>query len=107
MPNFGFASNFNHPSSIPNFNPYYRSMMRYQFQTPQFNGYMQMVNENFQSVGAPEFLKFSTQITLGGMTRVNEVTPNSEDSTPKSKKNQQPAWNTEQNLVLISVWIKF
>jgi len=66
-----------------------------------------MVNENFQSVGAPEFLKFSTQITLGGMTRVNEVTPNSEDSTPKSKKNQQPAWNTEQNLVLISGLSKY
>ena len=107
MPNFGFASNFNHPSSIPNFNPDYRSMIGYPSQTPPFNGYMSMVNENFQSVGAPEFPEFSTQINRGRMTRANEVTPNPEDSTPKSKKTQQPTWNTEQNLVLISGWIKY
>ncbi|XP_024642283.1 glutathione S-transferase T3 [Medicago truncatula] len=41
------------------------------------------------------------------MTRANEATPIPEDSTPKSKKTQQPAWNTEQNLVLISGWIKY
>jgi hypothetical protein len=92
MPNFGFASNFNHPSSVPNnFHPYSRSMMGYPSQTPPFNGYMPMMNENFQSVGE--------------MTRDNEVTP--EDTTPKSKKNPQPSWNTEQNLVLISGWIKY
>jgi len=68
---------------------------------------MPMENENFPSVGASEFPEFSTQMTPGGMAVANEVTPNPEDSTPKSKKNQQPAWNTEQNLVLISVWIKF
>jgi len=106
MSNYGFASNFNHPSSVPNnFNPYYISMMRYPSQTPPFNGYMPMVNENFQSVG--EFSEFSTQINRGGMTRANEVTPIPEESTPKSKKNQQPPWNTEQNLVLISGWIKY
>ncbi|XP_045791190.1 uncharacterized protein LOC123885893 [Trifolium pratense] len=55
-----------------------------------------MVNENVLSGGAPEFPEFSTQITIAN-----------EDSTPKSKKNQQPAWNIEQNLVLISGWIKF
>ena len=64
-------------------------------QTPPFND------------GAPEFPGFSTQMTIGGMTTANEVTPNSEDSTPKSRKNYTPAWNTEQNLVLISGWIKF
>jgi len=105
MPNFGFASTFNHPSSVPNFNPYYRSMMGYTSQTPPFNGYMPMVNENFQSVG--EFPEFATQINRGGMTRANEVTPNPEDSTPKSKKTQQPAWNTEQNFVIINGWIKY
>jgi len=45
--NFGFASNLNHTSSGPNFNPYYGSMMRYSSQTLSFNGYMPMVNENF------------------------------------------------------------
>ena len=107
MHNFDFASNFNHSSSGPNFNPYYGSMMGYPSQTPPFNGYMPMVNENFPSVGASEFLEFSTQITPGGMTRANEAAPNPEDLTPKSKKNQQLAWNTQQNLVLISAWIKF
>ncbi|KEH29144.1 hypothetical protein MTR_4g036435 [Medicago truncatula] len=106
MSNFGFASNFNHPSSVPNnFNPYFRSMMGYPSQTPPFNGYMPMVNENFQSVG--EYPEFSSQINRGGMTRDNEVAPTPEDTTPKSKRNQQPSWNTEQNLVLISGWIKY
>jgi hypothetical protein len=59
---------------------------------------MPMVNENFPSGGAPEFPGFSTQMTIGGMTTANEDTPNSEDSTPKSRKNYTPAWNTEQNL---------
>jgi hypothetical protein len=68
---------------------------------------MSMVNEIFSSDGAPEFPEFSTQITVGGMTVANEVTPNPEDSTPESKKNHQPTWKTEQNLVLISGWIKF
>ncbi|KAL6509044.1 hypothetical protein OROGR_023151 [Orobanche gracilis] len=36
-------------------------MMRYSSQTPQFHGYMPMVNENSPSVGAPEFPGFSTQ----------------------------------------------
>jgi len=90
MPNFGFPPNFNHSSFVPNFNPYYGSMMGYPYQTAPFNGYMSMVNEKFSSVGAPEFPEFSTQITLGGMTRANEVTRNPEESTPKSKKNQKP-----------------
>ena len=64
-----------------------------------------MENENVLSFGAPEFPKFSTQITLGGMTGANEITPNSEDSTPNRKKN--PRWTTEQNLVLLSAWIKY
>jgi len=81
--------------------------MRQPSQTPSFNGYMSMGNENFSSVGAPEFPEFSSQITLGGMTGANEVTPNPEDSTPNRKKNQQPAWNTKQNSVLISGWIKY
>ncbi|CAJ2629433.1 unnamed protein product [Trifolium pratense] len=71
-------------------------MLRNPSQTPPFNGYMPMVNENFSSGGTTNFSEFSTQITIAN-----------EDSTPKSKENQQPSWNTEQNLVLISGWIKF
>ncbi|KEH34734.1 hypothetical protein MTR_3g068050 [Medicago truncatula] len=47
---------------------------------------MPMENENFLSVGASQFPEFSTQITPGGMAVANEVTPNPEDSTPKSRK---------------------
>jgi len=59
---------------------YYGSMMRYSSQTPPFNGYMPMENENFPCVGAFEFPEFSTQITPSGMAVANEVTPNLEDS---------------------------
>ncbi|XP_058740814.1 uncharacterized protein LOC131613129 [Vicia villosa] len=107
IPNFGFPPNFNQSSSVPNFQPYYGSMPRNPSQTPPFNGYVTMANANFPSGGVPEFPEFSTQLTIGGMMVSNEVGPNSEDSTPKSRKTQQPAWNTEQNLVLISGWIKF
>ncbi|KEH27904.1 hypothetical protein MTR_5g048890 [Medicago truncatula] len=41
------------------------------------------------------------------MAVANEVTQNPEDSTPKSKKSKEPAWNTKQNLVLISAYIKY
>ena len=85
MPNFGYASNFNHPSSVPNnFHPYSRSMMGYPSQTPPFNGYMPMMNENFQSVG--EYPEFSSQINRGGMTRANEVTPIPEDNLLRARK---------------------
>ncbi|XP_058779219.1 uncharacterized protein LOC131653155 [Vicia villosa] len=107
IPSFGFPPNFNQSSSVPNFQPYYGSMPRNPSQTPPFNGYVTMANANFPSGGVPEFPEFSTQLTIGGMIVSNEVAPNSEDSTPKSRKTQQPAWNTEQNLVLISGWIKF
>ncbi|XP_057419108.1 uncharacterized protein LOC130713354 [Lotus japonicus] len=52
--------------------------------------------------GASEFPEFSTQMTLGGMTAGDEATPNEEDSTPTSRRSHLPAWNTDQNLVLIS-----
>ncbi|AES73746.1 hypothetical protein MTR_3g108270 [Medicago truncatula] len=100
VPNFDFTPNFNQSSSVPNFHAYYGSMMRYSSQTPLFNDYMPMKNENFPSVGASQYPEFSTQITPGGMTIANEVTL--EDSTPKSKKSKEPAWNTQQNLMLIS-----
>ncbi|XP_039687234.1 glutathione S-transferase T3 [Medicago truncatula] len=64
-----------------------------------------MGNENFPSVDATQYPEFSTQITPGGMAVSDEVTP--EDSTPKSKRSKEPAWNTQQNLVLISAWIKY
>jgi hypothetical protein len=76
-------------------------------QTLLFNGHMPMVNANVSSGDASEIPEFSTQINLDGTTFANQVTPNSDDSTPKSKKKKEQPWNTEHNLVLISGWIKF
>ncbi|XP_057435838.1 uncharacterized protein LOC130728393 [Lotus japonicus] len=92
-----FATNSNQSSFHPS--------MRYPSQTPPSSGHMPMVNENFPGVDAPEFPEFSTQMSFGGMTAADHTTPNQEDTTPKSKKTQSPAWNTTQNLVLISGWI--
>jgi hypothetical protein len=103
--NFGMPPNFNHSSSVPNFHPYYGAMMR--FPSPPFNGYMPNPNENFPRVVAPEFPGFSTQISIGGMSAANEVVPSEEDSTPKSKKTMSPPWSTDEDLVLISGWIRF
>jgi hypothetical protein len=105
--NFGYAPNFNQSSSVPSFHPYYGSMLPNSSQTLPFNGHMPMVNANVSSGDASEIPEFSTQINLDGTTFANQVTPNSDDSTPKSKKKKEQPWNTEHNLVLISGWIKF
>jgi hypothetical protein len=63
-----------------------------------------MGNENSPNVDF-EFPEFSTQMALGGMIGGHEATPNANDSTPARRKN--PNWNTDQNLVLISGWIKY
>ena len=64
-----------------------------------------MHNENVVNVGASEFPEFSTQMSLGGTGGVNEATPHAEDSTRTRRKS--PKWSTEQNLVLLSGWIKY
>ncbi|KAL9670209.1 hypothetical protein QQ045_007760 [Rhodiola kirilowii] len=106
MPNYGFAPNFNMPSSIPNFHPFYGSMMQYPSQGPSYNPYMPMGNETVPNVGATEFPEFSTQMAIGDMTSANEVTPNVEEDVPNARK-KSPRWTTEQNLVLLSGWIKY
>ncbi|XP_057440037.1 uncharacterized protein LOC130731863 [Lotus japonicus] len=92
--------NFNQSSIVPNSHPSYGSV-RYSSQTPQSSGYMPVVPENFPSVDVPEFPEFSTQVNLGGGSAGNKVN----EITHKSKKAHSPAWNTAQNLVLISGWI--
>ncbi|CAI8611311.1 unnamed protein product [Vicia faba] len=44
-------------------------------------------------------------MALGGMSNGHGATPNAEDSTPVRWK--IPKWTTDQNLVLISGWIKY
>ncbi|KAG7578907.1 Reverse transcriptase domain [Arabidopsis thaliana x Arabidopsis arenosa] len=64
-----------------------------------------MGNETNTNVGATEFPEFSTQMTLGGMSGVHEAILNEEDSTPTRPRSSK--WTTEQNLVLLSGWIKY
>ncbi|CAM8927715.1 unnamed protein product [Rhodiola kirilowii] len=65
-----------------------------------------MGNETVPNVGATEFSEFSTQMAIGDMTSANEVTPNVEEDVPNARK-KSPRWTTEQNLVLLSGWIKY
>ncbi|KAL9681070.1 hypothetical protein QQ045_012851 [Rhodiola kirilowii] len=104
-PNYGFAPNFTMPSSTPNCSPYYGSMMTYSSQAPHFCSSTPLGNVPVPNVGAVEFPDFSTQISVGGISDANEATPNMEDTTHARRKS--PKWTTEQNLVLLSGWIKY
>ncbi|KAL0713852.1 hypothetical protein Bca4012_020830 [Brassica carinata] len=94
------------PSSVPNYPPYYGSMMPNLSQRPSFSS-TSMGNEIVPNIGATEFPEFSTQIGLGGISGVNEATQreNIEDSTHARRKS--PKWTTDQNLVLLNGWIKY
>ena len=106
IPNFGFAPNFFMPSSVPNFPPYYGSMMPYLTPRPPISS-TSMGNQFVPNIGTTEFPEFFTQIGLGDTSGVNEGTQkeNEEDSTHAHRKS--PKWTTGQNLVLISGWIKY
>ncbi|GAA0184422.1 hypothetical protein LIER_31710 [Lithospermum erythrorhizon] len=45
-------------------------------------------------------------MTLGGMSGVNVETPQNDEKTRRTRKKNNK-WTTEQNLVLLSGWIKF
>ena len=106
MPNYGFAPNFLMPSSVPNYPPYYGSVMPNLSQRPPISS-ASMGNDVVPNIGTTEFSEFSTQIGLGVTSSVNEDTrkENEEDSTHARRKS--PKWTTDQNLVLISGWIKY
>ena len=106
VPNYGFAPNLNMPSAVPNFHPHYGYMMPYPSQGTPPNIYMPMGNENVPNVGTGAFPEFSTQMTLGGMTGDTEVTATAEEDVPNVRK-KSARWTTEQNLVLLSGWIKY
>ncbi|XP_010463186.1 PREDICTED: glutathione S-transferase T3-like [Camelina sativa] len=62
-------------------------------------------NEIVPDSGATEFPEFSTQMAFGGTSFVNEATPSVDHSTSGPQKS--PKCTTEQNLVLLSGWIKY
>ena len=63
------------PLCVPNFPPHYGSMMPYFSQTPHLSS-TPTDDENVSNTVATEF---STQISLGGMSDVNEIIPNAHD----------------------------
>ncbi|XP_048619623.1 uncharacterized protein LOC106426491 [Brassica napus] len=103
IPNYSFPPSFFMPSAVPNYHPYYGSPMSYSSQPPAYSS-TPTDNEIAQNVGATEFPEFSTQVTLGGVSEANEATPRADTSTPATRKSVK--WTTEQNLVLLSGWIK-
>lgn len=78
--------------------------MPYSFSPPPYSS-TSMGNENIPNVGTIEFPVFSTQNIPGGISGVNEVTPNAEDATPTRRKSLK--WTISQNLVLLGGWIKY
>ncbi|XP_056843829.1 uncharacterized protein LOC108820186 [Raphanus sativus] len=96
LPKYGYQPNFFMPSAFPNYPPNYGSMMPHPSQTSSYSS-NPYGNEVVPNVGATEFPEFSTQMALGGMSDLNEVTPNVEDSTFTRQKS--PKWTTAQNLV--------
>uniref|UniRef100_A0A0D3A5K6 Myb-like domain-containing protein n=1 Tax=Brassica oleracea var. oleracea TaxID=109376 RepID=A0A0D3A5K6_BRAOL len=94
------------PSSVPIYPPYYGSVMPNLSQRPPISS-ASMGNDVVPNIGTTEFPEFSTQIGLGVTSAVNEGTrkENEEDSTHARRKS--PKWTTDQNLVLISGWIKY
>jgi hypothetical protein len=77
----------------------------YSSKAPPYYSSTPMRNKNILNVGLHEFPEFSTQMALGGMSGGHEATSNAKDSTPARRKS--PNWTTDQNLVLISGWIKY
>ena len=59
-----------------------------------------MDNEIAPDVGAIGFSEFSRQMTLGGISGVNEATHGADTSTHATRKRDK--WTTKKNLVLLS-----
>ncbi|XP_048604105.1 glutathione S-transferase T3-like [Brassica napus] len=88
--NYGFSPILFMSSSVPNYLPNYGSMMQYFSQTPPISS-TPTGDENVPR--ATEFPEFSTQIALGSMSA--------------QARRKSPKWTTDQNLVLLSGWIKY
>ena len=76
------------PSAIPNYHPYYGSPMSYSSQPPSYS-YTPMDNEISPDVGTARFSEFSTQMTIGGISGVNEATHCVDTSTHATRKNDK------------------
>ncbi|XP_013583349.1 PREDICTED: uncharacterized protein LOC106292293 [Brassica oleracea var. oleracea] len=79
-------------------------MMHYFSQTPPLSS-TPAGDENVPR--ATEFPKFSTQIALGGMIGAREPIPNANADESAQACRRSPTWINDQNLVLLSGWIKY
>ena len=78
--------------------------MQYFSQTPPFSS-TPMGDENVPR--ATEFPEFSTQIALGSMSCASEPISDANANESAQARRKSPKWTTDQNLVLISGWIKY
>ena len=104
IPNYGFPPNFFMPSSILNYPPNYGSMMQYFSQTPPLSS---TPTGDANVPRETEFPEFSTQISLGGMSGASELIPDANPDESAQARRRNPKWTTDQNLVLLSGWIKY
>ena len=81
-------------------------MMPYLSKRPPISS-TSMGNEVVPNIGITKFPKFSTQIDLGGTSGVNEGTRKENEDNSTHARRKIPKWTTDQNLVLISWWIKY
>jgi hypothetical protein len=103
--NYGFAPMFGMPSTVPNYPPQYGSMMHYGHRSSQTTHYPCFPNQN-TNVQITEIPEFSTQMSLGNASGANVDTEENVEEIRRSRK-KNVKWTTEQNLVLLSGWIKF
>ncbi|XP_013617288.1 PREDICTED: glutathione S-transferase T3-like [Brassica oleracea var. oleracea] len=91
-------------SPVPNYPPNYGSLMQYFSQTPPLSS-TPTSDENV--LRATEFPEFYNQIGLGGMSGASEPISDANANEPAQARRKIPKWTTNQNLVLLSGWIKY
>lgn len=102
MQNYGFAPNVFMPSPVPNYPPYYWSIMSNLSQKPFFPWVLKLL----QILEQQFFFVFSTQIGFDGVSVVNEATQNENVEDQAHARRKSPKWTIDWNLVLLSELIK-
>ena len=104
IPNYGFLPNFFMPSFVLNYPPNYGSMLQYFSQTPPLSS---IPTGDKNVLRATEFPEFSTEIALGSMSGASEPIPDANADESAQALRRSPKWTTDQNLMLLSGWIKY
>ncbi|RID65367.1 hypothetical protein BRARA_D00567 [Brassica rapa] len=83
------------PPAIPNYHTYYGSAMSYLSQPPAYSS-TSADNEIVSDVRAIECFEFSTQMTFGGISGVNEASHGADDSTHATRKSVK--WTIDKKI---------